>query len=547
MSTNSRRVVRWSIIAIAGLGVFQSVTPTANAAKKQSRAATKPSRVAAKPTAAKPTAEASTSASTTTPTRASITVGLFAEPSTMDPALATSDLTLNEITGTIYDTLLDSPIGGLPKPNLAESVTEAPDRRSWTISLRRSISFQDGTPLDAAAVKFNLERQRKSRTYGAQMALITNVTVVDALTVRLDLDKPYAGIPSMLSGTIGMMVSPKSVQEKGDKFGREPGRAGTGPYALVEWVPGDRATVIRNPNYWGDPKPRLEQIKYQVIPDENSRLTALRAGDLQAMTILATSIADRAVESGFKRFDSQLVGSAGFVFNTSKPPFDDVRMRRAVSLAIDAAAVAEFAGDKNFANQGNGLWPKDNPWYAPGEDRRYDRSEARRLANEYIRDTGRDAAFTLQVFGFSPILVDVARLQAKMIQDAGIDAKIDVKVDPQAAAGAVFAGQFEATQWSFNLDRDPDATAFPVLFSASPINVARYKNSEMDLALADGRTAANPEARKTAYAKVQALTRRDVPFTVGSLGRVALLYSPKLCGMSNVGGFPARTAGVGNC
>ncbi len=91
------------------------------------------------------------------------------------------------------------------------------------------------------------------------------------------------------------------------------------------------------------------------------------------------------------------------------------------------------------------------------------------------------------------------------------------------------------------------ATAFPVLFSASPANVARYKNPEMDQALNDGRSGANPEARKAAYAKVQALTRRDVPFIVGSVGTVSLLASPKLCGMSAVGGFPARTAGIGNC
>ena len=379
------------------------------------------------------------------------------------------------------------------------------------------------------------------------MALIANVTVVDAWTVRLDLDKPYAGIPSMLSGTIGIMVSPKAVQDKGNAFGREPGKAGTGPYFLSEWIPGDHVTVVRNPDYWGDPKPRLEQIRFQVIPDDNSRLAALRSGDIQAMTGLGGRAAESAVAAGFKRLDSAGFGSGALVFNTSKPPFDDVRMRRAVGLAIDAASIAEYVGDPNYANQGNGLWPKSSPWYASGEDRRYDRTEARRLANEYIRDTGRDAAFTLQVVGIAPGFLEAARLQGKMIQDAGIDVKFNVQPDLQSFTLAAFSGQFEATQWNFTLDRDPDTTAFPALFSASPINIARYKNSEMDQALQEGRTAPNVDARKAAYAKVQALTRRDVPFLVGSLARVSLLYSPKLCGMSNVGGFPARTAGVGNC
>jgi peptide/nickel transport system substrate-binding protein len=478
--------------------------------------------------------------------RSKISVGVLSEPS-MDPAAATSDLTLNDITSAIYDTLLDSPIGELPKPNLADSITEAADRRSWTIALRKGVTFQDGSTFDGTAVKFNLDRQRKSRSYGAQMAVIANVVVIDPLTVRLDLDRPYAAMPAMMSGTIGMMVSPKAVEAAGDRFVRDPGRAGTGPYMVSEVVPGDHTTVIRNPNYWGEIKPRLEQIRFQIIPDESSRFAALQAGDLQAISILTSSIGDFAVAAGFKRVTSDGVGSSGLVFNTSKPPFDDVRMRRAVALAIDTQTISTFAEDRNFGNQGNGLWPKNNPWYSPGEDRRFDPNEARRLVNEYTRDTGRSATFTLQAFGFAPLLLDVARLQAANLRDVGIDAKVKLQADLPTAVGSVLSGQFEATQWAFTLDRDPDVMAFPALFSASPFNVARYKNPEMDQALLEGRTGARLELRKAAYAKVQAITRRDVPFLVGSVGNIHVLYNAKLCGMSSVGGFPARTAGVGNC
>ena len=544
----ARRRSRIAALLVVAASTTAAATTTA-VYPSPSSAATK----ITKAKAAKATRKPSTTAAAVTPTteqpRAKIVVGSVADPATLDPAAATFDLTYFDLSNAIYDTLMDAPLGATPTPGLASSVTESADRRTWTITLRSGITFHDGTPFNADAVKLNLERQRKSRLNAIFLAPVGAITVIDPLTVALNVDRPYASIPYLLGGTIGLMVSPKALQERGDQFGRNPGLAGTGPYILNEWVPGSHAVVVRNPNYWQAIKPRLEQIRFQVIPDDATRVAALESGELAAMAGGTNSRArlQRLEAAGFIATVTPAANAGTFLMNNAKPPFDDPRLRRAVWYAVDAAAVAVFAGDQNFAKQGNGIWPKGNPWYSPSEDRRFNKAEARRLVNDYIRDTGRDASFTLLVFSFSPGLLDVARLQAKNLQDAGFDVKLTVVPDPAAIIGAVFSGQCEASQWSTTVERDPDATAFPILASASPLNVSRYKNAEMDEALLEGRSAATAEGRKAAYAKVQQIFRRDLPFIVGSPNSQWFMFSSKLCGTWGSGAFPARTAGLGNC
>ena len=448
----------------------------------------------------------------------------------------------------IYDELIDTPNGKGPQPALAESFAEAPDRKSWTLKIRDGVTFHDGTKLNADAVKFNLERQRKSRVNAALMALIKNIEVTDPMTIKLSLDKPYAGLPYLLSGGVGIMVSPKAVQEKGDKFNREPSDSGTGPYILKEWTPGDHATVVRNPNYWGNPKPRLDQITFRYIFDESARYAALQAGDVQSITTLSTSTTERATKDGFQVFDPPYAGSAVWLLNNSKPPFDDIRIRRAALLAIDDDALQSlFNNPKAADSRGFGLWPKDNSWHLPGRQPAYDKAEARRLVLNYMNDTGKQAAFTFTSLSTSGPLVDAARLLVKNWQDAGFDAKLQLLPDANPLVVALLSGQYEAAISLVGLEKDPDATASPVLSSTSQLNFARYKSAEMDAALEEGRVAADPAARKAAYDRVQTIFRRDLPFIVFNPGSGRTIATNKVCGLDAEGPFPSKTVGFGNC
>ena len=465
----------------------------------------------------------------------------------LDPAAVAVDVTNSGIGSAIYEELVDGSIGAAPKPGLASAYTEAPDRKSWTLTIRDGVTFHDGTKLDATAVKLNLERQRKSPVNALSMALIKSIDVVDPLTVRLILDKPYSAMPYLLAGNAGIMISPKAIAEHSDILNRAPTDAGTGPYVLKDWVPGDHLTVVRNPNYWGAPKPRLDQIMFRPILDEGARYAALQAGDVQSIVTNLPATTARARKDGFNVVDPPTAGYLVIYFNNTKPPLNDVRIRRAAALAINQQLLSTTF-DIPSENAGFSLWPSGDPWYsAAGDIPTFDKNAAHRLVNDSIRDTGLDASFTLLLANGGATSVDYARLVAKFWQDAGIDVKVNLVAEPTQVIGAVATGQYEAAVFLVGLAKDPDPTAYPVLSSASPLNFSRYKNPEMDAALETGRTSGDPVVRKAAYAKVQELFRRDVPFIIGQPGSSHVISTKAVCGITGATVFTSQTAGLGTC
>lgn len=445
----------------------------------------------------------------------------------------------------MFETLVQLPNVGDVIPVLARSVTEAPDRLSWTINLRVGVLFHDGTVFDAEAVKFNLERARKARLFAARMQFIKTITVVDPLTVRLGLDRPYAALPFLLGTGAGAMLSPTAIKTKGEALGREPSDAGTGPYILKEFSPGERIVFVRNPNYWGDPKPRLDRITIRQIPDQNTQFEALRAGSVDVLSTLFPALVAQAKDLGFNTATPPTAGTAGALFNNARPPFDDARIRRAATLAIDWTVVkAVMDGGTGFDGIGYGLWPKNNPWYVRPETRiGFSQSEARNLVAAYVREKDRDPAFSLTINTSGAN--DFARILVKMWQDAGMDAKVQILPDSNSVIQAVSAGQYDSALWLFRLEKDPDPTAYDALFSGSGLNYAKYKSPEMDLALEQGRSGTGGlAARKEAYAKVQELFRRDAPFLIGPTGTTSYIFSKRLCGTdTDDDRLPVRTIG----
>lgn len=545
----SRRTVSTVLAGLTGLALVVVGTTSSGAAARKTTAKAsfkaRSQKIAATTVA---TAASATTSPATVVARGKLVFGTIGELPGLDPAAVSRQIHGDSVSKAIYDQLMEVPFGKEPKPSLAQSLTEAADRRSWTLKVRDGVRFHDGTSLTAEAVKLNLERQRRSRIFGASMALIKSIDVIDPMTVRLSIDKPYGTLPYLLGGTVGIMISPKAIAEKGDKLNREPTDAGTGPYVLKEWVPGDRSVVERNPRYWGDPKPRLDQITFRYIPDEGARYLALRAGDLHGLITAFPSTVNQARKDGYRVVDAPLAGSGAVLLNNTKAPFDDVRIRRAAWLALDRRTIGSVFGDPNVDKQGFGLWPKGDPWYsADGETFEYDKAEARKLVAAYVTSTGKDASFTYSVVNLGGVIIDGARLSVRYWQDAGMDVKLQIIPDLNQAAIALATGQYDAAGFVVGLASDPDATAYPVLSSTSPTNFARYKSAEMDALLEEGRNAPDAAAQKAVYAKVQRLFRQDVPFLVTSPGSSHLISDKRVCGLEDSGGFTAKTVGLGNC
>ncbi len=277
--------------------------------------------------------------------------------SKLDPAVI-EDGNSARVTEQIFETLVE--FDGATtrvRPALAESWDVSPDGKTWTFSLRQGVTFHDGTPFDADAVKFNFDRwQYESNPYHrggdfiywADVAgfdqLIDRTEAVDTYTFRIFL-KDSSG-PFLLNLALFpfAIVSPTTIQSDIDNLFKNP--VGTGPFKFVEWVPGDHVTMVANDSYWGG-RPALDQAIVRFIPDNAARFLELQAGNIDVMEFPNPDD----VRSAQAMSDLQVLLrpslNIGYVdFNQFQAPFNDARVRNALAHAINRPNIvnALFAG-----------------------------------------------------------------------------------------------------------------------------------------------------------------------------------------------------------
>ncbi|MFS8544200.1 MAG: ABC transporter substrate-binding protein, partial [Limnochordales bacterium] len=164
-------------------------------------------------------------------------------------------------------------------PHLVESYDVSDDGLVWTLYLRQGIRFHDGTPFNAEAVKYNLERildPANAVTFRFLIAPVTAVEVVDEYTVRLTTDAPFAPILAHLTHSSIGMQSPAAIERYGEDYARNP--VGTGPFKFKEWVRQDRIVLERNPDYWGEPA-QLDEVVFRVVPEDGARMLMVQTGE----------------------------------------------------------------------------------------------------------------------------------------------------------------------------------------------------------------------------------------------------------------------------
>ncbi|MEZ5260277.1 MAG: ABC transporter substrate-binding protein [Acidimicrobiales bacterium] len=476
-----------------------------------------------------------------------LTVGLDSDPPGLDPAGNFLAISAFSIGNALYDTLMAAPFDGPPQPRLAESLTESADRLSWTLVVRDGVTFHDGTALDAAAVKLNLDRQRASQLNGPSLSSITDVTVLDERTVRIALSAPWTALPAVLAGTQGMVLSPTAIAAAGQDLARAPVGAGTGPYRFVAWVPDDHLTVARNDAYW-DGEPGFEEIVFRFLPDENARLAAYQAGDVQLFTAALGETVDKAREADggsgerVQVVEPPVAGQTVLYLNTVKAPFDDVRVRRAMLLALDLDALAEAIGGSGYADYSWSVLPKDSPWYAPPtEPLRHDPDQARRLIADYEADTGRQVTFTYKALSTSQTFADAGRAYAAAWNDVGMDVDVENVADLTTLVLSMILRQYDVAGLVAGYYPDPDTVLFDLYHSGRTFNLSGFSDPRMDALLEQARASADPAERKGLYAEVQQLAREQLPLLNGNFGTVYLVGDADLTGVEPTGYFPART------
>ncbi|MFZ9481397.1 MAG: ABC transporter substrate-binding protein [Ilumatobacteraceae bacterium] len=430
----------------------------------------------------------------------------------------------------VFDSLATYDSGGKVVPYLAEAITANDDASVWTITLRSGVSFHNGEPFNAEAVRQNLQASKDSPAFGSQLALLDSMTVVDDLTLELNMTQPWATFPNSLVGEvgsqIGYMAAPAMIADPDG--GRAP--IGTGPFSFVEWVPDDHLTVVRNDAYWQRPA-YLDEVVFKPIPDSTSRKAAFDAGDTDVYyTGSSSEITDYLVmqENGELNVAIGAPSEPDMVmFNTLKPPFDDVRARRALAMAVDIPRLYEFLDATGVKQPLTGPYAASSFWFTESDYPEYDPEGAAALIAEYEAEVGP------LVFDFNgnqdPFITSYQELFQSMWSEVGAEVNIVSKAQSENIA-SVIAGDYQVVLWGGVGGGDPDAD-YPDFHSGTGLNFSGFSTPEMDAALDAGRALTDPEARKEQYAIVQKVLGENVPFIWTGTNQFGVMSKPTVQGI----------------
>jgi peptide/nickel transport system substrate-binding protein len=459
-----------------------------------------------------------------------IVIGLQAEPVTLDVSQL-SDYNSSRTAMPMFEGLVRFADGSTElEPALAERWEVSDDGLTYTFFLRPGVSFHDGTPVDAEAVKFTFERQSDPEhpyhdtgqfPYAEfTLGMIADIEVVDDLTLRLTLTETFAPFLSNLAMHAAAVVSPTAVMEHGADFSENP--VGSGPFRFVSWRRGVEVVLERNPDYWRV-TPQVERLIYRPIIEDQARLSALEAGEIDLAVNLPPDDLPRLRNDPSFTFAEQAGMHTWYVvFNVTQEPFDDARVRQAIAHAIDRQTIVDavLGGTGVLAN--NFLPPvvwgytEDVPEYP------YDPERARELLAEAGYPDGFAVEFWVPASG-SGMQQPVA--MGTVIQDylsrVGIQASIqqfewgtylDRVIVPIEEADSVPA-MFQMSWIGDN--GDPDNFLYILLsgdqFPPFGFNLGYYANPEVDAILREARTTTDQEQRVTLYEEAQRLIMADMP------------------------------------
>lgn len=462
-----------------------------------------------------------------------VVVGFNAGFDSLDPH-RTVILSARMVMKNIYDPLIerDPKTGGF-QPALATSWRVSEDGRTIVLSLRRGVRFHDGTPFDAAAVKFSLDRIRAPETRSpasGQLSLVDRIEVVDRFAVRIVVRQPFAPILDSLTDVNLSPVSPAAVARFGADFGQRP--VGTGPFRLKQWRSIDVVELERNPEYQWSPRhfttrgpSQVTDLVFRVLPEDGTRLALLERGTINVMMAVPPNEVRRLQRD--QRFAIHLVTRPGLPrviqMNTSRAPFNDVRVRQAVAFTLDREEILQTIFEGVGAVATSVLSPTTWGYWKGSEAVAYrtDLERASRLLAEAGWRPGPDGILVREGSRFrvtmntlsSPAFVRFAELIQAQLRRVGME--VVVRALEQAAfVPAQQRGEPDLTGMIFPAT-DPDIL-FIVAHSsqAGPPgwNAAHYKDSEIDQLLQEGRVTLDLRRRDQLYARAQELMLQRVPY-----------------------------------
>lgn len=456
-----------------------------------------------------------------------------AEPKSLDPH-SSNDAPSSKVNVQIYDRLVEQDENMSVVPGLAES-WEQPDSKTTIFHLRKGVKFHNGEELKASDVKFSLERMIKSPQTSHIVNSISNIEVLDDYTVKVETKEPFGGLLSHLAHSTAVILNEKAVKEAGDNYGQNP--IGTGPYKFVSWQSGDRITLEANPDYYLGETP-IKNLVFKPIVEVANRTIAVETKEVDiAYDIEGMDREKLKNDKNINFIEEPSLSMAYLGFNLQKAPFNDIRVRQAIAMAIDT--------DSIIATAYNGAAKKANSIIGPkvfgyNKDAKMWKQDIEK-AKELLAEAGYPNGFKTKIWlNDNPVRRDIAIILQDQLKQVGIDATIET-LEWGAYLDGTSRGDHEMFLLGWvSVTGDADYGMYALLSSScfgGAGNRCFYSNPKVDELLEKARTSTDVEERKALYGEIQEIVQEELPlYTIAYTEQNAALQK-------NIENFKLKAAG----
>jgi peptide/nickel transport system substrate-binding protein len=442
------------------------------------------------------------------------TLLLYSETGSLDPVKFTGSGGADGMRAyALYGALLTlDPVADEVEPLLAESFEPSADFLTWTLKIKPDITMSDGSAYDAAAVLANWTREKDVANRSPSLTTLLqvgNMAVTDPLTLTVTLVAPNAHFDKAIARVGANYIASAEAIAAGTDMTSQ--AVGAGPFLLESWTRDDRMVMTKNPDWKGSEGPYLDKLTFRVVGDEDQRIDTFVTGDADAFYTATPASVARAQDEvdGSEYVSTEVTSGQAFVFNTTKPPFDDVRMRTAFVQAVDWQAMADAVFGEGAEALTN-FTLEDTPWYDEKATLpEYDVAAAQALIDEYVAENGE---VTINYTAFQQSL-DQARaefIQTALNQLDGVRMEVQVGDSPTNIS-KVLAGDYMVSSWGFPT-QDPEPGLWSAAYSKSFNNYSKYNNPEVDKAIDQARVITDQAQRKALYDTVWEALARDIPY-----------------------------------
>ncbi len=438
---------------------------------------------------------------------------------------------------TMYEGLVGFDPDGKLVPELATSWTAGDDATSFTFELRQGVTFHDGTAFDAQAVKdyydWVLNPDSKAARGRSTLSAIQNIEVLGQYEVRIDLDAPNGAFIYVLATSNARIASPASIDEYGADVGKHP--VGTGPFRFVSWSEGENIVVEKNPDYWGEPA-KVDRLEFLIVNNAATRVAMLQSGEAQFIEDLPPQLIDSVKSApNLEVVPTKTNFLRILELNTTKKPFDDVRVRQAMNYAIDKDQLVKVVFN-GYATVMTAPIPATAFGYAEQPAYSYDPEKAKQL----LADAGYADGFSFTVLTFTGDEYRTAgQVLQQMFSQVGLKMTLDQKergalvdqifkpVDENPTEAALVGASASTGDADLALTFSFAKQSFPPAAN----DWSFYTDDRVETLLQQGRATGDPQARSTAYAEAESIIWQAAPWV--------FLYSPDA-----IGGRSADVTGV---